>query len=665
MAVIAMQKVKLVGLTAHKQKLLDTMQRLGVMEVTEIISDKEEESHNETLDHAKLEAAQGAELNIANIEFVLKLIKPFAKQRSLIEGPLTLSIDDVKKKAHEFDFNKIVDKCREIEDVQVGLRNEEAALNQLKEELEPWTNLETALDDVSETETTYTLAGQIQKTSYDEFKKAVTELSDLINIQEVNVTESTAYLTLTYTKDLDKKVREVMMEHKFSETDLPKKSHTAKSEIEKIDARLKEIESELKTQDEALKVIAKDNDNLQIVHDYFVWERDRIYAEQKAQKTDSSFAFEGWMPIRHIKKIKDTLEKETKAFDLIEIEPNEGEQAPVAIRNGKFMGTFEAVTNIYGLPLPREIDPTPFLAGFFIIFFGLCLTDAGYGIVLFTVCALALKFLKLPDGMKKLVKLIMLGGVVTFVLGALFGGWFGMTADQAPGFLTYTNEAGEKAFRWQIISPTEGQGPLIFLTLSAILGYLQVLFGVLIDGFWKIKLGKVADAVMDSFLWFYFLVIMGLFGVSQAGFFLEDYAGAIVWLVWIGVAGLVLTQGRKQKNVVLKFLSGVLSLYGLVGYFADILSYSRLMALGLGTGIIGFAFNTIGGLVGSIPVIGIVFAIIVILIGHLLNIAISTLGAFIHSSRLQFVEFFGKFMEGGGRAWQPLRKACKYIVITQ
>ncbi len=657
MAVIAMQKVKLVGLTAHKQKLLDTMQRLGVMEITE--------THNQTSDHTKLEAAQGAELNIANIEFVLKLIKPFAKHRSLIEGPLTLSIDDVKKKAREFDFNKIVNKCRQIEDVQVSLRNEEAALNQLKEELEPWTNLETNLDDIGETETTYTLAGQIQKTSYDEFKKAVTEISGLINLQEVNLTESTAYLTLTYTKDLDKKIREIMMEHKFSEADLPKKSNTAKSETEKTDARLKEIEGELKTQDEALKVIAKDNDNLQIVHDYFVWERDRIYAEQKAQKTDSSFAFEGWMPIRHIKKIKDTLEKETKAFDLMEIEPDEGEHAPVAIRNGKFMGTFEAVTNIYGLPLPREIDPTPFLAGFFIIFFGLCLTDAGYGIVLFTVCALALKFLKLPQGMKKLVKLIMLGGVVTFVLGALFGGWFGMTAEQAPGFLTYTNEAGEKAFRWQVISPTEGDGPLIFLTLSAILGYLQVLSGVLIDGFWKIKLGKVSDAVMDSFLWFYFLVIMGLFGVSQAGLFLADYAGAIVWLVWIGVAGLVLTQGRKQNNIVLKFLSGVLSLYGLVGYFADILSYSRLMALGLGTGIIGFAFNTIGGLVGSIPIIGVVFAIIVILIGHLLNIAISTLGAFIHSSRLQFVEFFGKFMEGGGRAWRPLRKACKYIVITR
>jgi len=661
MTVIAMQKIKLVGLTAHKQKLLEAMQRLGVMEVTEIIKEQGEQD----VDHVKLEAAQGSELNIANIEFALKLIKPFAKQRSLVQGPITMSIDDVKGKAKEYDFNKIVEKCREIEEVQVGLKNEQAALNQTKEELEPWTKLQMQLDNAGETETTYTLLGTIQKTGFEEFKKALLDASELINLETVNETESTTYVAITLAKDLDKKVREVMMEHKLSETDLPKKSHTAKREIEATDTRLKEIESELNSQDQALKVIAKDNDNLQIVHDYFVWERDRIYVEQMAQNTDSSFAFEGWVPLRQIKKIKGALEKQTKAYDLTKIEPAEDEQAPVAIKNKGIFNSFEAVTNIYGLPLANEIDPTPFLAGFFIIFFGLCLTDAGYGIVLFTVCALALKFLKLPTGMRQLVKLLMLGGIITFILGALFGGWFGMTADQAPGFLTYLNEEGVRAFRWQIISPTEGTGPLTFLILAAILGYVQVLFGVLIDGYWKIKHGKVWDAVMDSFLWFYFLVIMGLFGISKAGIFLGDYSQIITYLVYAGVIGLVLTQGRKQKNIVLKFLTGVLSLYGLVGYFADILSYSRLMALGLGTGIIGFAFNTIGGLVGSIPYVGIIFAIIVILIGHTLNIAISTLGAYIHSSRLQFVEFFGKFMEGGGKAWKPLRKACKYIYITE
>ncbi|MFC1647730.1 V-type ATP synthase subunit I [Patescibacteria group bacterium] len=660
-----MQKIKLVGLTAHKQKLLDTMQRLGVMEVTEQIEPETTEGSEAKFDQVKLEAAQGAELNIANIEFALKLIKPFAKQRSLVQGPLTLSIDDVKKKAKDFNFDKIVNKCREIEEAQVALKNEQAALNQTKEELEPWKKLEMKLDNVGETESTRTLLGTIKKIDFEEFKKELLNVSDLINIETVNETDSTTYVALTFSKDLEKQIRELMMTHKLSEVDLPKESHDAKQEISKIEQRLAEIKKELASQDEALKVLAKNNDDLQIVHDFFVWERDRIYAEQMAENTDYSFAFEGWVPLRRLQKIKDKLEEQTKAYDLIEIEPAEDERAPVAIRNKGFIGSFESVTNIYGLPLPNEVDPTPFLAAFFIVFFGLCLTDAGYGILLFVMCFLALKFLKFGEGAEKLIRLLMFGGIVTFIAGILFGGWFGMTPDQAPGFLTYMSEEGELAFRWQIINPTKGSGPLTFLILAAILGYVQVLFGVLIDGYWKIKHGKIADAIMDSFLWFYFLVIMGLFGLSKGGIFLADYSGIITYLVYAGVIALVLTQGRKQKNIVLKFLTGVLSLYGLVGYFADVLSYSRLMALGLGTGIIAFAFNTIAGLVGSIPFVGIIFAIIVIILGHTLNIAISTLGAFIHSSRLQFVEFFGKFMEGGGREFKPLKKACKYIYITE
>lgn len=662
MAVISMQKIQLVASTAHRQRLLDTLQALGVMELTELSKEDIEKPQ------VKVEAAHEAELAIANIEFVLKLIKPFAKQRSLVEGPLTMTIEEVSKKAHEFNYQPLVDKCQAVEGEIAQLNNEYAALSATQDEITPWQSLSMPLDHIGETNRTVTIIGTLNKTDRTALQEDLAKISNLINIDVVEETENTSYLALTFIKESAKEVREVLMIHKFSEADLPRKSHDVKTELAEIKRRKGEIEKQLSLQKEELKVIAKNNEDLQIVHDYYVWERDKIYAQQMSYDTTYTFTLEGWVPVKKMNTIKDKMQKLTSAFEISEIEPEEGEQAPVEIKNKGFMGSFESVTNIYGLPLPDEIDPTPFLAAFFIIFFGLCLTDAGYGLLLFVICGLALKFLKFPKGTRKLVKLLMFGGIITFILGALFGGWFGMTAEQAPGFLTYEKMIdGEtvKAFKWQIISATEGNGPLTFLILAAILGYIQVLFGVLIDGFWKIKQKKVWDALFDSFLWFYFLVVIGLFGVSKAGIFLGDYAQTITYLVYFGVGALILTQGRKQKNIVLKFLSGVLSLYGLVGYFADILSYSRLMALGLGTGIIGFAFNTIGGLVGNIPIIGIFFAIIVIVIGHTLNIAISTLGAFIHSSRLQFVEFFGKFMEGGGKAFKPLRKACKYILITE
>ena len=658
MAVISMQKMQLVASTAHRQKLLDALQALGVMELTEV-------SHgNESRPEAKVEAAHSAELAIANIDFVLKLISPFAKQRGLMDGPLTMKIDDVRKKAKEFDFQTIVDKCKSIEETIVNLKNEHASLTATQEMLEPWQGLSMPLDHIGSTKRTTTIIGTVQKTSFESLKEEIEKLLNLVNIEVVEETTSTVYLALTYVKESERDIKEVLMMHKFSEAGLPTASHDVKKELANIKARKGEIEKDLKTQDEELKVIAKDNDNLQVIHDFYVWERDKVYAEQMAYDTQYTFTIEGWVPVKKMDEIKQEVQNLTSAFEITVLTPAEGEEAPVAIHNNKFFDQFEAVTNIYGLPLPSEVDPTPFLAGFFIIFFGLCLTDAGYGLVLFVACALALKFVAFPEGTKKLVRLVMLGGVVTFILGALFGGWFGMTADQAPGFLTYLNEEGVKTFKFQLVNPSEGSGPLTFLIIAAILGYIQVLAGKAVDGYWKLKQGRVWDAILDSFLWIYFLIVMGMFGVSKMGLFFADSAQTITYLLYIGVGALILTQGRSQKNIVLKFFSGVLSLYGIVGIFADILSYSRLMALGLGTGIIGFAFNTIAGLVSGVPVVGIIFAIIVILIGHTLNIAISTLGAYIHSSRLQFVEFFGKFMEGGGRPWKPLKKACKYIVIT-
>ncbi|MBU1446399.1 V-type ATP synthase subunit I [Patescibacteria group bacterium] len=670
MAVILMKKIKLIGSSRHRQNLLDVLQSHGALEITEIISnDQNEELVKVELSPDKLDAAHNAELNIANIDFALKLIKPFAKQRNIFEGPVRLPINKVKERASNFDFDVIIDKCRSIEEQMVALRNEYVALNSLHSELDPWQSLVMPLNHIGTTDNTKTIIGTVQKTAFEQFKEELLKVSKLLVLELINETESSCYVSITFTKEIETEVREVLLMNKFSQVELPSVSHDVKSEISKIKQRKGEVEQELANFEEELRVVGKSNEDLQIVHDYFVWERDRIYADHKSQNTEYTFTLEGWMPIKSAEKTIKSLKEVTDSFEIFDIEPSEGEQAPVAIRNKGFMGMFEAVTNVYGLPLPTELDPTPFLAAFFIIFFGLCLTDAGYGILLFVICALALKFTKLDPGMKKLVKLIMYGGIITFIMGALFGGWFGMTADQAPGFLTFDKvlEGGEivKAFKWQIINPTQGNGPLTFLILAATLGYIQVLFGLLVDGYWKIKTHRYLDATLDSFLWFFFLVMMGLFGVSKGGIFLADYAEIITNIVLGTVVLLVLTQGRSKKNIFMKLISGVLSLYGLVGYFADILSYSRLMALGLGTGIIGFAFNTIGGLVGGIPYIGIVFTIIVILIGHTLNIAISTLGAFIHSSRLQFVEFFGKFMEGGGRAFSPLQKACKYILITE
>ena len=200
------------------------------------------------------------------------------------------------------------------------------------------------------------------------------------------------------------------------------------------------------------------------------------------------------------------------------------------------------------------------------------------------------------------------------------------------------------------------------LIFSLILGIIQVIVGILVSMWWKIKHKNYVSAVLDSGLWLYFILSILFWASTKLGF--VSFAGA-KYLVWAGALAMIATQGRQNKNPILKVATGILSLYGLVGYLSDVLSYSRLLALGLATGIIAMVINLIAALtIEMVPYVGYVIAIFILIGGHTFNIGINALGAFIHSSRLQFVEFFPKFMEGGGRNFVPLQKESKYVRLV-
>ena len=176
--------------------------------------------------------------------------------------------------------------------------------------------------------------------------------------------------------------------------------------------------------------------------------------------------------------------------------------------------------------------------------------------------------------------------------------------------------------------------------------------------------GLLLDAILDDLLWIYFLLILVAFGIQKAGAItISPYIGK---MVLGGVVALVLTQGRKEKNLILKIGSGILSLYKTVGYLSDTLSYSRILALGLATSIIAMVINMVAIMTKDmIPIVGYVIMILVLIGGHIFNIAVNVLGSFIHSSRLQFVEFFSKFLVGGGTEFDPLRRESKFVEMKE
>ena len=335
----------------------------------------------------------------------------------------------------------------------------------------------------------------------------------------------------------------------------------------------------------------------------------------------------------------------------------EGEEAPVLLHNTGAIYPFEAITNLYALPEYKEIDPTKWLAPFYFIFFGMMLSDAAYGIIMAVACFIINKKFRLEGMMKKLINMFFWCGISTAIWGALFGGWFGdLPTVAAKTFFGIDNFAIKPIW----FNPVND--PMKLLIFSFILGGIHLFLGMGIQAYMLIRDGKPLDALFDIGLWYVLLVGLVLFGVG--GKIGPAFATAGKYMSIIGVVGILLTGGRRKKGIFGKITGGLGSLYDITSYLADILSYSRLLALGLATGVIAQVINTMGSLAGG-GIKGSILLIVVAVFGHLFNIAINALGSFVHASRLQYVEFFGKFYKGGGSAFEPFDKKTKYVDIVK
>ena len=277
------------------------------------------------------------------------------------------------------------------------------------------------------------------------------------------------------------------------------------------------------------------------------------------------------------------------------------------------------------------------------------------GFVMMLLMWAAEKFFRLKKGMRKMVRLLFYAGASTLIFGALTGGWFGINLENLP-----ESELRDLLLSVKLVDPISS--PMTMLVVAFVVGIVQLLFAWVVRGYdhWRQK--QYTAVLFDDVAWITMVVFLLTWAGSARGILLASFSGPLLNLVLINAGILVLTQGRSYKNPLLRVGVGVLSLYGLVSFLSDTLSYSRLLALGLATGIIALVVNMIGGMVaGSIPVVGYLLAAVVLLVGHVFNLAINTLGAFIHSGRLQFVEFFPKFLEGGGETYRPLGRVSHYV----
>lgn len=384
-------------------------------------------------------------------------------------------------------------------------------------------------------------------------------------------------------------------------------------------------------------------------------------------QSQRTFVVSGYIPVKAVDAVKKAI---GEVYDcVIDVEDlKEDEEAPTILKNNGFSSSMEGVLESYGLPHKGEFDPTTIMSFFYVFFFGMMLSDAAYGAIIAVACFVVLKkYPRMGESMHKSLKMFMFCGVSTLVWGILFGGYFGNVVDIVSG--TFFGKTVTVPALWFV--PLND--PMRLLVYSLAFGVVHLFVGLGIKGYMLLKDGRPLDFFCDVVLWYAFLIGLLLMliptdifaSIAQAKITFPPFLNMLAKaLAIIGVAGLVLMSGRDSKNPALRIALGAYDVYNITGWLSDVLSYSRLLALGLATGVIASVVNQMGSMFGK-GIVGIIGFLIVFIVGHTLNLAINLLGAYVHTNRLQFVEFFGKFYEGGGKPFEPFKSDTKYVDIKE
>ena len=396
-------------------------------------------------------------------------------------------------------------------------------------------------------------------------------------------------------------------------------------------------------------------ESIRYLSDFYTVQKEKYCAVTNAATTEHVFYIRGYIPEPVADDVKFRLEKKFTAQMELSTPDYEGADVPVLIENGVFAQGVESITNMYSAPSNKDIDPNPIMAVFYYLFFGFMLSDAGYGVLMLIFSIVALKKIKVQGNLRKMANMIFFCSLSTIFWGALFGGWFG---DMIPTICTnYLNVEPPDLAIW--MDPVANSMDLLIYCM--LFGILQLFVGLLIRGYIMLKNKEFFGALCETVPVMIFVVGFAIVG---GGIITEVPATVKPWggkLLAIGAVLIVLTAGRSSKNIIGKLGGGLYGLYNTTtGYLGDILSYSRLLALGLVTGVIANAVNLLATMPGNF-----LLFIPIFILGHTINLAINVIGTYVHTNRLQYVEFFSKFYEGSGRIFEPFKINSKFFTIKE
>ena len=530
--------------------------------------------------------------------------------------------------------------------------------------LDPWKELDVPLN-FQGTRTTNFFAGTFP--ARVDVKAVSESLKEPVQIRILSSTQQQTCVTVICEKKNSEAVMGQLRAAGFSKA--PDSVDIPAAEMKKLDAQEEAKRERIAEIRKQIAAFADKKTELKFAVDYYHVRADKYDVISGLAQSGKTFLLEGWMAAQNAP----ALEKElTQKFDcVLELrDPKETEDPPVRLHNkGSFFGAVEPVVESYSLPGKNDFDPSKLVALFYYVLFGLMLSDAAYGIIMTVASAVALKKMKNPpEGTKKFFQMFFYCGISTIFWGFMQGSFFG---DAVNVIATTFFNRPDIALKPIWFAPLDN--PIRMMGFCFGVGLLHLFVGLGAKLYNCIRTKDVKGAIFDVVFWYMLVggVVVILLTASMVTVMLglsqplpASLRTPSEIIAAIGAVGIILTGGRESRNWFKRILKGLYSLYGITSWLSDILSYSRLLALGLATGVIASVFNKMGSMLGG-GVLGAIVFIVVFVVGHTLNILINALGAYVHTNRLQYVEFFGKFYEGGGKKFTPFSDETKYFTIKE
>lgn len=611
-----MKKVCLVCMKDEREAVLSALQRSELMMITS--------SENGVQYGGDSGASE------RRLDTLLKELTKRSKKRGLFDSLPEVKADELE----EIDGGalaeslKIEEKLRLSEDLERSLLDKKRTLS----ELQGYSDFKGELSLLGEREYTVTLLGRIPS----RFREAF-ELSDTLH-ETLSFDEKSALVLVTFMKDEKEEALSLLREVSFEEIVPSVRTGKVEEEIARLEGVIKEeSEKREKLQEELTLYAQKSKESLELLFEQYRARADR--EEIRLDETLETVILEGWVRSDDLKRLEDVVREVTEVFSIEARDPEENEEVPTSLENSKLVSQFEGITDMFNSPKYADFDPNAVMAPWYWIIFGMMMGDAGYGLLLALFILVGKKLMKPKGNTLKLMNVMLYSSITTVIFGVLFGSYF-----------------GEELFP-ALIGFTAMDDPVKMLIITIVVGVLHIFTGMITKIVLLVKEGRWLDAVFDHLSWM--MIILGI------GFiFLPGLSTAGIAVAVIGALIVLLTAGRAKKGVLGKVTGGLVGLYGITSYFSDILSYSRILALGLATGVVGMVMNMLAGMIQG-SVIGFILSLFIYIIGHVFNLVLGLLSAYVHDCRLQYIEFYSKFYEGGGVPFRPFKIRTNYINIKK